>query len=66
MYTEEHYILEALRAGVKGCVSKTQAAEHLLQAIRDVCRGRCLSESARLRRGGAGLSGQDRLARTIR
>ena len=39
MHTEEHYILEALRAGAKGCVSKTQAPEHLLQAIREVCRG---------------------------
>src|SRR3989442_327099 len=39
MYTEEHYILEALRAGVKACVSKTQAAEHLLQAIREVRAG---------------------------
>ena len=39
MHTEEHYILEALRGGVKGCVSKTQAPEHLLQAIREVCRG---------------------------
>jgi DNA-binding NarL/FixJ family response regulator len=39
MYTEEHHIVEALRAGVKGCVSKTQAPEHLLQAIREVCGG---------------------------
>lgn len=39
MYTEEHHVLEALRAGVKGCVSKTQAAEHLLQAIREVSAG---------------------------
>ena len=39
MHTEEHHILEALRAGVKGCVSKTQAPEHLLQAIREVCDG---------------------------
>jgi DNA-binding NarL/FixJ family response regulator len=39
MYTDEHHILNALRAGVKGCVSKTQAAEHLLLAIRDVCAG---------------------------
>lgn len=39
MYTEEHHILDALRAGVKGCVSKTQAPEHLLQAIREVCAG---------------------------
>jgi DNA-binding NarL/FixJ family response regulator len=39
MHTEEHHVLEALRAGAKGCVSKTQAAEHLLQAIKDVCAG---------------------------
>jgi two-component system response regulator NreC len=39
MHTEEHHILAALRAGVKGCVSKTQAPEHLLQAIREVCDG---------------------------
>ena len=39
MYTEEHHILEALRAGIKGCVLKTQAAEQLLVAIREVCAG---------------------------
>ena len=39
MYTEEHHILGPLRAGVKGCVSKTQAPEHLLEAIREVCAG---------------------------
>lgn len=39
MYTEEHHVLEALRAGIKGCVSKSQAAEHLLQAIKDVSGG---------------------------
>jgi two-component system, NarL family, response regulator NreC len=39
MYTDEHYVLEALRAGVKGCVSKAEAPEHLLQAIREVCGG---------------------------
>ena len=39
MYTHEHYVLEALRAGVKGCVSKAEAPEHLLQAIREVCGG---------------------------
>jgi len=39
MYTDEHYVLQALRAGVKGCVSKGQAAEHLLQAIHEVCGG---------------------------
>ena len=40
MHTEEYQILEAFRAGVKGCVSKGQAAEHLIQAIREVCNGR--------------------------
>ena len=39
MYTDEHHILEALRAGVKACVSKSQAPEHLLQAIRETCAG---------------------------
>jgi two-component system response regulator NreC len=39
MYTDEQHILAALRAGAKGCVSKTQAPEHLLQAIREVCAG---------------------------
>ena len=39
MHTEEYHVLEALRAGANACVSKTQAAEHLLQAIKDVCAG---------------------------
>jgi len=39
MHTEEYRVLEALRAGAKACVAKTQAAEHLLQAIKDVCAG---------------------------
>lgn len=39
MHTEEYHVLEALRAGAKACVSKSQAAEHLLQAIKDVCAG---------------------------
>src|SRR5687767_6031117 len=39
MYTEEPHILEALRVGVKACVSKAQAPECLLQAIREVCAG---------------------------
>jgi two-component system response regulator NreC len=39
MYTDEYHILSALRAGVKGCVLKTQAAEHLIMAIRAVCAG---------------------------
>ena len=39
MHTEDQYVLEALRAGVRGYVVKTQAAEDLVQAIRDVFRG---------------------------
>jgi len=39
-HSEEHYILEALRAGVHAYVLKTQAAFDLIQAIRDVNRGR--------------------------
>ena len=36
MHTDEHYVLQALCAGAKGCVWKSQAAEHLVQAIREV------------------------------
>src|SRR3989442_10550625 len=39
MHTEDPYVLEALRAGVGGYVLKTQAAAHLLQAVREVTRG---------------------------
>jgi two-component system, NarL family, response regulator NreC len=39
MYAEEHHILEALRAGAKAFVLKTQAAQHLLLAIREVSLG---------------------------
>lgn len=39
MYTEEHHVLQALRAGVKAVVTKTQAVEHLIVAIREVCAG---------------------------
>src|SRR5579863_121538 len=39
MYEEEAYVLEALRAGVRGYVLKAQAAEDLLVAIREVLRG---------------------------
>lgn len=38
MHTEEHHVAAALRAGVKGYVLKTQAAEELIQAIREVAR----------------------------
>ena len=39
MYTDEHHILEALRSGVKACVTKTQAVEHLIVAIKEICAG---------------------------
>lgn len=39
MHTEDHMVLESLRAGVKGYVLKTRAADELVQAIRDVCKG---------------------------
>jgi DNA-binding NarL/FixJ family response regulator len=39
MYTERSYVLQALRAGAKGYVLKTQAAEDLLRAIGEIQRG---------------------------
>jgi len=39
MHTEDPYVMEALRAGVKGYLLKTQAAQDLVQAIREVSRG---------------------------
>ncbi|MGZ4865947.1 MAG: response regulator [Candidatus Angelobacter sp.] len=39
MHTEDHLILESLRAGVTGYVLKTKAASELVQALRAVCRG---------------------------
>ena len=39
MHTEDQYVLEALRAGLRGYVLKTRAAEELVQAIRDVSKG---------------------------
>lgn len=39
MHKEEHYVIEALQAGMKGYVLKTQAAEDLLRAIGDVLSG---------------------------
>ncbi len=40
MHTEDHQILEALRAGIKGYVLKSKAAEELVQAIQEVSRGK--------------------------
>ena len=39
MHTEEHWMLHALRVGAKGCVLKSQAAEQLIHAIREVHAG---------------------------
>ena len=40
MYEEEAYVLEALRAGIRGYVLKAQAAADLLVAIREVLHGK--------------------------
>lgn len=39
MYTEDQYVTSALQAGIRGYVLKSQAAEDLVQAIREVHRG---------------------------
>jgi len=39
MYTDKAYVLQALRAGARGYVLKTQAAEDLILAIRQILRG---------------------------
>lgn len=39
VHTDDHYVLESVRAGVKGYVVKTQAADDLIRAIREVSNG---------------------------
>jgi two-component system response regulator NreC len=39
IHTEQHYVLDALRAGIKGYVLKTKAAEELIRAIQEVSLG---------------------------
>ena len=39
MFTEKEYVLQAMKAGAKGYVLKTQAAEDLIRAIREISRG---------------------------
>lgn len=39
MLTDDQYVLESLRAGVKGYVLKSNSAEELIKAIREVCKG---------------------------
>jgi two-component system response regulator NreC len=38
-HDEDQYVTESLRAGVRGYVLKSQAAEDLVHAIQEVCRG---------------------------
>ena len=38
-HDEDQYVTEALRAGIKGYVLKNQAANDLIHAIHQVCRG---------------------------
>jgi len=40
MQSEDPYVLEAMRAGIKGYVLKTQPSTDLIQAIQEVSRGR--------------------------
>jgi len=40
IHTEQHYVLDALRAGIKGYVLKTKAAEELIRAIQEVSLGK--------------------------
>ncbi len=40
MHTEDHHVLDALRAGIKGYVLKTKAAEELVQAIQEASLGK--------------------------
>src|SRR6266480_5516743 len=39
MHTEDRYVIEALKAGIKGYVLKTQAASDLVTAITEVFKG---------------------------
>ena len=39
MHTEDQYVVEALRAGVRGYLLKTQASTDLMQAVHEVSRG---------------------------
>src|SRR5437879_13458637 len=41
MHTEDHYVLEALRAGVRGYVVKTQASADLVGRSTRCCGARC-------------------------
>ena len=38
-HDEDQYVIEALRAGIRGYILKNQAASDLVQAVQQVCRG---------------------------
>jgi DNA-binding NarL/FixJ family response regulator len=40
VHTDDHYVLESVRVGIKGYVVKTQAADDLIRAIHEVSNGR--------------------------
>jgi DNA-binding NarL/FixJ family response regulator len=46
MHTEEAHVAAALRAGIRGYLLKTQAADDLARAIRDVVRGHLFLSAA--------------------
>jgi DNA-binding NarL/FixJ family response regulator len=46
MQTEDHQVASALRAGIKAYLLKTQAAEDLVEAIKEVMRGNVFLSSA--------------------
>jgi DNA-binding NarL/FixJ family response regulator len=46
MHTEEHHVAAALRSGIKAYLLKTQAAEDLVRAIREVVRGHVFLSAA--------------------
>src|SRR5574337_791735 len=48
MYSEDHYVLEAMRAGIRGYVVKRQAVMALVQAVQVVAEGKTTKEIARL------------------
>lgn len=60
MHAEQPYAVEALRSGARGYVLKTQAAAHLVMAIREIARG-AFYLSPGIPRGGVDdfLSGKD-------
>src|SRR5262249_2054069 len=57
MHTDDQYVLEGLRAGIRGFVLKTQAAADLVRAIRDRQAGAGLRRPGRSAAGGGGELG---------